>query len=135
MRRCVLETSVSIRSTCRVGSAHAELLEGFAHHEVVARCPAELCGVELYVTMQETNLFVNLEDAAAERVVPPPERSLPGPGAWTEKDAIGRPVALARRAGHDALARRLHAVTGEVACPSCRASFLLWDTLLDPSEL
>lgn len=122
-------------------TATAELVEGFADDELTPRCPGRHCGVEVYVTIEDTEMFASLDDPATDTpseqtpIEPPSSMPLVAGPVWTEDNAPGQLIALAELAGHPALAAKIRLATGQLRCPKCGEPFSLWETLLHPTDL
>jgi hypothetical protein len=117
----------------------AQIIEGFADGGFVPRCPAEACGVEVYVSIDGTTMFATLESFATEvgeeRIEITPPADAARDGAWSDECVLPLLVELAGRGGHPALATKLALWDGAITCPKCREPFALRTALLDPNEL
>lgn len=119
----------------------AEIIDGFVDGEFIPRCPAEQCGVEMYVSIDGARMFATLEDPATEEVgerveiVPPSRPSDAEAGAWNDDAVLPLLVELAGRAGHRELAAKLALWDGTIRCPKCRQPFALRTALLNPTDL
>jgi len=119
----------------------ARIIEGFVDGEFIPRCPADQCGVEIYVSIEGASMFATLEDPATDEVGERMEITRPshtgdvGSGAWSDAAVLPLLANLARRVGHDELAEKLALWNGSITCPKCREPFVLRTTLLNPTDL
>lgn len=117
----------------------AQLIEGFADGELIPRCPAHACGVEIYVSIVGVSMFASVEDPATEKakerieITAPPRTA--ETGAWSDDAVLPLLVELARSAGHNELAEKLALWDGTVTCPKCREQFALRATMLNATDL
>jgi hypothetical protein len=126
----LLVSLAALRGCVRI----AELLRGFVDGEFIPSCPAETCGIEVYVTLDGSTMVASIEDPATEEIGERTEISAPmgtsAKGVWTDDGVLPLLVALARRAGHPTLADKIALWDGAVTCPKCREPFPLRATLV-----
>lgn len=117
-----------------------EAVDALSRGEVEVRCPAETCGVPLWIQPRDEGLVAVLaresgEDEDVDSVESVVERTAPvafDPDApWTDADALPRLIVLAN-ASH-AAASHLEDLGGTVACPKCGERFSIRDELLEPT--
>lgn len=105
----------------------AWVLEGFTSEmDLLLRCPADDCAVEITATPQK--LFADEDEAP---VTPATAHG----AAWTETAAILAAADAAERAGRTDLAAHLRGLGGTAACPVCETRIEIWPRLLAGDDL
>ncbi len=127
-------TALALRGIHRAAQALMTFVDGTT---IQTRCPGDSCGVELYLDHRGdgwTPLFLPGDEFGPSSPVEPPDHP-EADTEWTDRTAPAQMAAIAEHHGYPTLATKLRSLMGTVQCPKCGQAFVLWDEILEPSEL